>query len=154
MPVYLLPLAAARGVETLACGARTRACRVHTRVNAVTKLGNLLANRIASLPSKRHIWIRARIPTAPPPWYIAARELLALFPSLCLPFRPARAPSGSGLLDQILKRRIHTALAMRNTRQLQPHLDPGQRARQHQLIEIAQMSDPKRAPSQLAKPRA
>ena len=55
---------------------------------------------------------------------------------------------------QIFQRRGHAAVGMRNARQRQAHLHARERSSQHQVVEVAQMSDAKRLAGQLAESAA
>src|ERR1035438_2709932 len=57
-------------------------------------------------------------------------------------------------LGQIIERGANAALAMADAGEFQSHLDSRQRAGQHQIVEIAQMSDANDLARQFSEPRS
>src|SRR2546427_4059509 len=59
------------------------------------------------------------------------------------------ARSGACALGKVIERREHAALFVRNVRERETHLYAGEGAREHQIVEVAEVSDPKYLPCEL-----
>src|SRR5260221_10691919 len=53
----------------------------------------------------------------------------------------AVAPDATRFRGEMLEGRRHSALAEGHARELEPHLHAGERARQHEIVEVAQVAD-------------
>src|SRR5207247_5076952 len=53
---------------------------------------------------------------------------------------------------KVIERREHAALLVWNVRQSEAHLDAGEGAREHQIIEVAEVPDPEYFPCELSEP--
>src|SRR5256886_106209 len=62
------------------------------------------------------------------------------------------ARSGACALGKVIERREHAALLVRNVREREAHLDAGEGAREHQIVEVAEVSDPEYFPRELPQP--
>src|SRR5690349_23817265 len=93
---------------------------------------------------------RARRPaTRPRPtsvWIIRLSSVLVL---LVLLRRAAHALALARLFCEILHRRLRAALLVRHAGDLQPHLHAGERARQREVVEVAEVADAKDLPGEL-----
>src|SRR2546421_3132074 len=62
------------------------------------------------------------------------------------------ARSGASALGKVIERREHAAFSVRNVRERESHLDAGEGAREHQIVEVAEVSDPEYFPRELSEP--
>src|SRR5438552_16056738 len=56
------------------------------------------------------------------------------------------ARSGACALGKVIERREHAAFPVRNVREREAHLDAGEGAREHEAVEVAEVSDPEYFP--------
>src|SRR5712691_9174529 len=61
------------------------------------------------------------------------------------------ARSGACALGKVIERREHAAFSVRNVRERQAHLDAGEGAGEHQIVEVAEVSDPEDFSCELAQ---
>src|SRR6266699_788465 len=59
------------------------------------------------------------------------------------------ARSGACVLGKVIERREHAAPLVRNVREREAHLDAGEGAGEHQIVEVAEVADPEYFPGEL-----
>src|SRR5581483_10620995 len=66
----------------------------------------------------------------------------------------ARGGRAFRALRQMIERREHAALLVRHRRQLQAHLDAGERAGEREIVEVAEVADAEHLAGEPSEPRA
>src|SRR5213083_1247321 len=61
------------------------------------------------------------------------------------------ARSGARALGKVIERSEHAAFSVRHAGQCKPHLDAGEGAREHKIVEVAEVPDPEYFPRELTQ---
>src|SRR5437868_4870220 len=79
----------------------------------------------------------------PPPVFVRRRDCSGDLASRCL-----------GALRQIVHRGVNAALLHRHAGEREPHFNAGQRAHEHEIVEVAEMADAEHLAAELRQPGA